>query len=105
MKLGFHLDKFRKRKWYKEHGYKSFEEFVEKEFNLSKSRAYRFRSIWEKFSDQGTENIAPKYSGYNISQLQEMLTMNDEDLQNVTPETTIAKIKEMKRARRRTATS
>ena len=28
-----------------------------------------------------------------------------EDLQNVTHETTIAKIKEMKRARRRTATS
>lgn len=61
--------------------------------------------MWEKFSDQGTENIAPKYSGYNISQLQEMLTMKEEDLQNVTPETTVAEIKEMKRARRKMAAS
>ena len=105
VRLGFHLDRIRKRKWYKERGYESFEEFVEKEFNLSESRAYRFRRMWEKFSDQETENIAPKYSSYSISQLQEMLTMKEEDLQSVTPETTVAKMKEMKRARRKTATS
>ena len=75
-------------------GYYSFEEYCEKEIGISKKYAYRLISIYEftKSRDVATFD----YTLYSISQLQEILSLSDDQLKQVDPTMTIKQIRDLK---------
>lgn len=75
-------------------GYYSFEEYCGKEIGISKKYAYRLISIYEftKSRDVATFD----YTLYSISQLQEILSLSDDQLKQVDPTMTIKQIRDLK---------
>ncbi|MDE6661995.1 MAG: hypothetical protein K2K46_01505 [Lachnospiraceae bacterium] len=82
---------------YKKDGYQNLWECAEAEFGLGISEASRAMSMNDKYSTDGNSPfMAELYKQYNKSQLQEMLTMSDEQLEQVTPDMTVKAIREIK---------
>lgn len=78
-------------------GYRNIWECAEKEFGLKISEASRAMSMNDKYSVDGNSPfIDDIYRQYNKSQLQEMLTMSDEQIELVTPHMTVRDIREIK---------
>lgn len=79
--------------------YKSFVAFCKSEFQLSKTKAYSFIKIYKLIRDR------PEFKGCNYSQLQEISTVKEEDLNNFTPDMTVQNIRDMKKALKGESTS
>jgi len=80
-------------------GYGSIWEMAEKEFGLKKSEASRAISMNKKYSVDGNSPvILERYVMYNKSQLQEMLTMTEEQLEQVTVDMKVQELRQLKRA-------
>ena len=95
--IGYYMKQVRDKGLYLQDGYNSIEEFAKGEYKLSESTAKRFMDINTMFSVGGNSlEIRQEYNGYGYSKLQEMLTMKEEDLQLVTPDTTVKQIREIK---------
>lgn len=99
--IGYYLKLVRDNMLYKIDKYSSMAEFAQSEYGISQSTASRFMDINTKFSKDGnSKEISDQYRGYGASKLQEMLTLREEDMELVTPETTVRQIKEIKDAER-----
>lgn len=99
--IGYYLKQVRDNLLYEMDGYASMSEFAQNEYGISQSTASRFMDINTKFSKDGNSlEISDQYRGYGASKLQEMLTLREEDMELVTPETTVRQIKEIKEAER-----
>lgn len=95
--LGYYLKHIRENKLFLDGGYHSFGEYVKTECGFSESTASRHISRMEQFSEGGnTPKLADRYRDYSPSQLQEMLYLTDEQREQVTPETTVKDIREMR---------
>lgn len=95
---GYYLKYIRDNDMYKEDGYESVWELAQEEFGISKSSASRFMSINDRFSKDGNSPILlDKYKNFSSSKLSEMLTMSDEQIEQVTISTTRAEIREIKK--------
>lgn len=95
--IGFHLKAVRDRELFREAGYESLWEYASDQFGLSISRASRYISINDQFSVGGnTPQLQEKYRNYSKSQLQEMITMSDEQRQQVTEGMTVKEIRQIK---------
>lgn len=93
--IGYHLKAIRDNGLSSQYGYSTVWEFAKGEFGLSKSTTSRFMAVNDKFSVGGnSERLDEKYSGFNQSQLIEMLNL-PEDIE-ITPENTVAQIRQMK---------
>ena len=92
--LGFYLQEIKNSGLYNVLGYNSFEEYCDKEIGISKKYAYRLIKIFEftKSRDVATLNC----SEFTISQLQEMLSLSDDQLKQVNPAMTIKQIRDLK---------
>ncbi|MCM1427108.1 MAG: hypothetical protein NC118_10930 [Eubacterium sp.] len=94
---GYWLKYIRDSREYEKDGYQSLWDFAEKEFGLKISEASRAMSMNDKYSiDGNTPMMLESYKSYTKSQLQEMLTMSDEQIEQVTPDMTIKDIREIK---------
>lgn len=72
-------------------------EYAQKEFGMSKSATSRFMAINEKYSVDGNGlELKEEYKVYKYSQLQEMLTLPDKEIEYVTENTTVSDIRELK---------
>lgn len=95
---GYWLKYIRDNKLYEEEGYSSLWEMAEKEFALKKSEASRAMSMNDKYSVGGNSPIMlEQYREYNKSQLQEMLTMTEEQLKQVTADIKIQELRKIKK--------
>lgn len=95
---GYWLKYIRDSRDYERDGYQSLWDCAEKEFGLKISEASRAMSMNDKYSiDGNTPFMSESYKRYNKSQLQEMLTMSDEQIEQVTPDMTIKDIREIKK--------
>lgn len=94
--IGFYLKEIRDNEYFRDNGYKSLYEYADTELNMSKSTVSRFMAINDRFG-VGKE-LKGNYADYTVSQLSEMLTLTDEQLQEVTVGTTVAEIRDMKRS-------
>ncbi|MFA9376251.1 MAG: DNA-directed RNA polymerase subunit alpha C-terminal domain-containing protein [Lachnotalea sp.] len=104
--IGYYLKDVRDRELYITEGCQSVWEFAQKEFNISKSSSSRFMAINDKFSDDGNSPVLmEKYKDFGSSKLQEMLTLSDEQIEQVSVSTTIAEIREIKKPDKSVATS
>ena len=95
--IGYYLKYARDKKLYEEDGHASIWEFAREEYGISKSTASRYMTMNDRFSEGGNSPIVAKaYRGYGKSQLQEMLYLNDEQLEQVTPDKQVKQIREIR---------
>lgn len=97
--IGYILKQVRDRQLYRNGDYGDINAFGFGEYGLSKSTVSRFMNINTKFSVGGnSREIKPEYRGYGSSKLQEMLSINGEDMALVTADTTVDQVQELKKA-------
>lgn len=95
---GYYLKYIRDNNLYVEDGYENIWELAQEEFGISKSSASRFIGINDRFSKDGNSPmLLDKYKDFSSSKLSEMLTMSDEQIEQVTASTTRAEIREIKK--------
>lgn len=100
---GYWLKYIRDNRSYENDGYQNLWECAEKEFGLKISEASRAMSMNDKYSTDGNSPfMSESYKSYNKSQLQEMLTMTDEQIEQVTPDMTVKDIRQIKNPKEET---
>ena len=98
--IGYALKYIRDNQLYLEGGYSSIWECASQEYGFSKSTASRYMSMNDRFSKDGNSPvIQDQYQEFSKSQLQEMLSLNDEQLGQVTPADRVEDIRAMKKPR------
>lgn len=95
--VGFYLKHIRDHEFYLEDGYQDIWEFAKETYGMSRSTASRWMAINDRFSVGGNSpNLADGYAVFGKSQLQEMLSLPEDKLQDVTPDMTVREIRELK---------
>ncbi|MDO5418410.1 MAG: hypothetical protein Q4F29_14530, partial [Lachnospiraceae bacterium] len=95
---GYYLKHIKERGFFLEAGYKDFYDYAKAELGFSRSAASRYMSKNSRFSKDGNSPlVAEQYKDYSRSQLQEMLSLDDAELEQVTPEMTVRQIRELRR--------
>lgn len=96
--IGYYLKCIRDGEMFKDAGYKTIWEYAADRYGFSKSTASRYMARNDKFSVDGNSPIlAEEYREYSKAQLQEMLSLDAGQLDQVTPGMTVKQIREMKR--------
>ena len=95
---GYWLKYIRDKKSYEKEGYSSLWEMAEQEFGLKESEASRAMGMNDKYSVAGNSPVMlEKYIGYNKSQLQEMLTMTEKQLEKATVDMKVQELRQLKK--------
>lgn len=95
---GYYMKYIRDHELFREDGYESIWEFAEDNYGIKKSTASRWMSMNDKFSQGGNSPIlADEYRGFEKSQLQEMLYLDDKQMETVTPDMTVKEIREARK--------
>ena len=106
---GYALRAIRNEKLWKEHGYTSFDAFMEICYQKDKSWASNCIRVYEKFGELAGPEQEPrlqaKYQEYSAGGLIEMLSMPEELREQVTADMPVREIRELKREARKVATS
>ncbi len=98
IEIGYYLKQIRDRKLYEQAGCRDVFEYAQKQYGYDKSVASRHMSRNDRFSIGGDSPwLAPKYLDYGKNQLQEMVSMTDEQLEQVTPAMTVREMRELKK--------
>lgn len=98
VRIGYLLKVARDTNILEESGYKNVAEFAQAEYGLSKDVVSRFIAINDRYSINGySDKLLEKYEGYGVSKLQEMLTLPDAIIEEITPSLTKREIQEIKR--------
>lgn len=97
VKIGWYLKHIRDNEFYKEDGYDNIWECAADQLGYSQSTASRFINICEKFSkNHNSPELDDKYTGFDKSQMIEMLPMSPEQMEKVTPDMTVKQIRDIK---------
>ena len=103
VRIGYVLRKIDDEKLYEQDGYKSVAEFAKAEYGLEASTVSRFMSINRAYSIDGySEHLREEYLEMGRSQLEEMLMLPEKDREMITPETSRADIRDLKRFNKET---
>ena len=95
---GYYMKYIRDNELYREDGYESIWEFAEDNYGIRKSTASRWMAMNDKFSQGGNSpNLADEFKGFEKSQLQEMLYLDDKQIEEVTPDMTVKEIREVRK--------
>ena len=95
---GYYLKYIRDHEQFREDGYESIWEFAEDNYGIKKSTASRWMAMNDKFSQGGNSPIlAEEYRGFEKSQLQEMLYLDDKQMETITPDMTVKEIREVRK--------
>lgn len=97
VKIGWYLKHIRDNELYREDGYANVYECAADQLGYSQSTVSRFINICEKFSKgNNSPELDAKYAGFDKSQMIEMLPMEPEQLEKVTPDMTVKQIRDVK---------
>ena len=95
---GYYMKYIRDNELFRQDGYESIWEFAEDNYGIRKSTASRWMAMNDKFSQGGNSPIlAEEFRGFEKSQLQEMLYLDDKQIETVTPEMTVKEIREVRK--------
>ena len=95
---GHYLKVIRDKELYREAGYENIWDYAAERFGFSKSTANRYMTRNDKFSVGGNSPVlAEEYREYSKAQLQEMLSLDAEQMSVVTPDMTVREIRELRR--------
>ena len=96
--VGHYLKVIRDKELYREAGYENVWDYAADTFGFSKSTASRYMARNDKFSVGGNSPIlAEEFREYSKAQLQEMLSLDAEQMSAVTPDMTVREIRELRR--------
>ena len=96
--VGHYLKVIRDKELYREAGYENVWDYAADTFGFSKSTASRYMARNDKFSVGGNSPVlAEKFREYSKAQLQEMLSLDAEQMDSVTPDMTVREIRELRR--------
>lgn len=102
VKIGWFLKHIRDNELYREDGYTTIWECAEDQLGYSQSTASRFINICEKFSKgNNSPELDEKYTGFDKSQMIEMLPMTSAQLEKVNPDMTVKEIRQLKNESKR----
>lgn len=98
--VGYYLKCVRDGELFREAGYENIWGYAKERFGFSKSTASRYMARNDRFSKDGNSPVLDeRYSTFNKSQLQEMLGLDEEQLEQVTPDMTVQDIRAMRKPR------
>lgn len=98
IEIGYYLKQIRDRKLYEQAGCSDVYEYAQMHYGYDRSTTWRNMSRNDRFSVGGNSpELAERYLGYGKSQLQEMISMTDEQLGQVKPEMTVREMKDLKK--------
>lgn len=98
--IGYYLKHIRDNELYQEDGHATIWEFAQAEYGISKSTASRYMTMNDRFSKGGNSPMVDeRYRDFDKSKLQEMLSLTDEQLEQVTPEMRVQDIRSMRMPR------
>lgn len=104
VKIGWYLKHIQDNELYREDGYANINECAAEQLGYSQSTVSRFIGICEKFSkNHNSPELDEKYSEFDKSQMMEMLPLNTEQLEHVTPDMTVKQIREIKKGKEKKA--
>ena len=96
--VGHYLKVIRDKELYREAGYENVWDYATDTFGFSKSTASRYMARNDKFSVGGNSPVlAAEFREYSKAQLQEMLSLDAEQMSAVTPDMTVREIRELRR--------
>ena len=96
--VGHYLKVIRDKELYREAGYENVWDYAADTFGFSKSTASRYMARNDKFSVGGNSPVlAEEFREYSKAQLQEMLSLDAEQMSAVTPDMTVKQIRELKK--------
>ena len=99
--VGYYLKCIRDGELYLAEGYQTIWEYAMDRFGFSVSTASRYMARNDRFSKNGNSPILDeKYRKFSKSQLQEMLSLTDDQLEMITPDMTVRQIRELKKPAR-----
>lgn len=102
VKIGWYLKHIRDDELYKEEGYSGIYECAADQLGYSQSTVSRFINICEKFSkNHNSPELDDKYTGFDKSQMIEMLPLTPEQVGRVTPDMTVKQIRNIKKEEKR----
>ena len=100
--LGYKLDEFKSKGYYKTFGFDSFESFVEANFHIEKSALSRCLNVFYEFSARKGAAHQPvidaAFEDYNYSQLSELVSMAPADRKLVSADMSVSKIRDLKKS-------
>lgn len=106
---GYALKAIRGEKFWKEQGYESFDDFMERCYQKDKSWASNYIRVYEQFGElAGSEQIPrlqERYQDYSANGLIEMLSRPEELREQVTADMPVRAIRELKQEARKVAMS
>ncbi|MCD7725847.1 MAG: hypothetical protein LUI12_09940 [Clostridiales bacterium] len=98
VKIGWYLKHINETEMYKEYGYANIYEVAYDKFHISQSTTTRFINLCVEFSiNHDSPELDEKYVDFNVSQLFEMLPMNQDEKNKISPEMTVKQIREAKK--------
>lgn len=99
--IGFRLHEADLFQYYREKGYSSIYEMAAVEFDMKKSVVSRYINVYKRFhSLEGKQmDIRARYRKYNYSQLCEMLSLSDNEIEElkINSDMTVAEIRQIKK--------
>ena len=98
--IGYYLKHIRDNELFREEGHATIWEFAQAEYGISKSTASRYMTMNDRFSKDGNSPLVDdRYKDFEKSKLQEMLSLTDEQLEQVTPDMKVQQIRDLRRAK------
>lgn len=110
IRLGFHLEEFRRCNYYYDFGYLSLEDFCEKNLGLDKSAVSRCINVFKEFNASSdvmyksgvktvgcAMDLSEKWKDYSYTQLCEMLSLPKIARNDISPDMTVRQIREYKK--------
>ena len=96
--VGYYLKAVRDNELFRSAGYETIWDYAWGEYGFSKGTASRYMKRNDRFSIGGNSPIiADEFRAFNRSQLQEMLSLDAEQMSAVTPDMTVREIRELRR--------
>lgn len=96
--IGYYLKLVRDKEMYREDGHETIWDFAKAEYGISQSTASRYMSMNDRFSKEGNSPIIrDEYKEFGKSQLQEMLSLTDEQMERVSPSDRVEDIRNMRK--------
>lgn len=96
--VGYYLKAVRDNELFRSAGYETIWDYAWGEYGFSKGTASRYMKRNDRFSIGGNSPIiADEFRAFNRSQLQEMLSLDAEQMSTVTPDMTVREIRELRR--------
>ena len=96
--VGYYLKAVRDNEQFRSAGYETIWDYAWGEYGFSKGTASRYMKRNDRFSIGGNSPIiADEFRAFNRSQLQEMLSLDAEQMSTVTPDMTVREIRELRR--------